>query len=946
MKFLGWVLRITIAAIGFSIFLLQSQYAKKSILEFIVNQPLKDSALKVETNGIRGLFPFQFSVASLELKEGKDRLANLSHVSAIWSVPALMRGEIRFELAKEGALAGNLTYVIGQHALFVNLKGKGVPLGKKGALLAVDIELPSLDLLHGRITANLHDGVDTAILSVKLEETPDANIHLKDILLTGKKIKGTGHGVIYPKQDMWEGEGDLSIDDLAPYDVWVPKHLAGSAILTFQNTFKNHMNLNLQLGNFHYGEFNAQSLKSIVNIKQNGHFKGSIQANDVVVNKIPLTTLFVTGDFEEGQGIFDVKGSGNHNISFRTQGNFELPTPQFPQTKVTFNQAELIHPVHQFKLTQPAKLVWGGEDIQTSKIGIATQGGMVTIQDLRLSDQLSGDILVDRLPMTLLRIIDPAWVASGYLSGKGKLKGTREKPDAELSLEGTSLQWGEPVKANKRLPNRFTGIDLRSTFALLGGFLTWQVKCMSGRLFTLSSQGTLSADPWIPTAESSIEASLKGQGDMGIVSLFMPNGDLIKGQLSLDLSAKGRIKAPLIQGHISLTKGLYENAVFGTYIKNIKLQGTASGDLLTLSHITGQDNSKGHVSGQGVVKFASLLNPDVDLKLKLNEMIVVQNDEISGKASGGLRLHGSFMGEEQSKARISGDIVIRPLEIRLDEHSEKIVTILLLEKKKNGFYQTTKERLDQNFLQKGGSFLPLDIKLSSPSQMYLRGFGLDSQWKGNVRVLGTIMDPQLVGEITLVRGKFDLLGKPLKLTEGRVIYTQEPKNDPLIDIVGSREIAEVTAMMRVEGHVSNPKITFSSVPSLPQEEILARLLFGKGLESMSVTQSLLLANALSAFKGKNNLNFTDKIRSAFGLDVLEFKERKSMDGDDFQSSSQSVSVGKQITDKVYLSVDQSVSGDSGTSATVQFEVTPSLKIEADVGGDKNTGVGFAWVKKY
>ena len=154
MKFLGWVLRITIAAIGFSIFLLQSQYAKKSILEFIVNQPLKDSALKVETNGIRGLFPFQFSVASLELKEGKDRLANLSHVSAIWSVPALMRGEIRFELAKEGALAGNLTYVIGQHALFVNLKGKGVPLGKKGALLAVDIELPSLELVHGRRTAN------------------------------------------------------------------------------------------------------------------------------------------------------------------------------------------------------------------------------------------------------------------------------------------------------------------------------------------------------------------------------------------------------------------------------------------------------------------------------------------------------------------------------------------------------------------------------------------------------------------------------------------------------------------------------------------------------------------------------------------------------------------------------------------------------------------------
>jgi autotransporter translocation and assembly factor TamB len=115
---------------------------------------------------------------------------------------------------------------------------------------------------------------------------------------------------------------------------------------------------------------------------------------------------------------------------------------------------------------------------------------------------------------------------------------------------------------------------------------------------------------------------------------------------------------------------------------------------------------------------------------------------------------------------------------------------------------------------------------------------------------------------------------------------------------------------------------------------------------MSVTQSLLLANALSAFKGKNNLNFTDKIRSAFGLDVLEFKERKAPDGDDFTSASQLVSVGKQISDKVYLSVDQSVSGDGGTTATVQLDMTPSLKIEADVGGDKNTALGFSWVKKY
>ena len=946
MKFLGWFLRIAMAAIGIALFLLQSQYAKKSILEFIVNQPLKDSILTIETDGIRGLFPFQFSVASLEMKEGQERRAHLSNVSVVWSVPALMNREVRVELAKEGALAGNLTYVIGKHALFVTLKGKGLPLGKKGALLSVDIDLPSLDLLKGHITASLHDGVEPAILTLELEETRDANLKIKDILLVGKGIKGKGHGFVYFKQGAWEGEASLSIDDLVPYDVWLHNGLAGFATLKCQKTLKSQVDLDLQLDDFHYGELDVKSLKALVNIEGNTHFKGSMQAQDVVLNNIPLTTLSAMGSLDEGQGTFDFKGAGKYNISLQAQGTFDLPTLEAPKTKVTFNRADLTHPMHQFTLNQPATLVWSDGDIQASKVWIATRGGMITVQDLVVGHYLSGDILVDRLPLTLLRIIDPGWIASGHLSGKGKLRGTREKPDAELSLEGKSLQWGEPVKLHKGLSSRFMGIDLSSTLALSQGFLSWQVKCVSGHLLTLTTQGKLSTDRWFPTIESSLEASLKGQGDMGMISLFIPYGDLIKGQVSLDLSAKGSITAPLVQGHVSLTKGLYENADFGTYIKNINLQGTASGDVLTLSHITGQDNSKGHVSGRGAVKFTSLLNPDVDLQLKLDQMIVVQNDEIAGKASGTLKLHGSLTGDDQTKARITGDVVIRPLEIRLDERPEKIVTIRLLEKKKNGSYQTPGEYLDQELRQKGPSFLPLDIKLSSPGQVYLRGFGLDAQWKGDVRVLGTITDPQLVGEVTLVRGKFDLLSKPLKLTEGRITYTHEPKNDPLLAIVGSREIGEITAIMHIEGHASNPKITFSSAPSLPQEEILARLLFGKGLESMSVTQSLLLANALSAFKGKNNLNFTDKIRSAFGLDVLEFKERKAPDGDDFASTSQQVSVGKQISDKVYLSVDQSMSGDGGTMATIQLDVTPSLKIEADVGGDKNTALGFAWVKKY
>jgi translocation and assembly module TamB len=952
MRFWGWIFRIVIVALGISLFLLQSQFAKKSLLEFIVNQPFKNSILKVEATGIRGLFPFHFTVASLELKEGNHHIAALSNILAVWSVPSLMNQEIKVHVEKGQELAGEITYIIGKHALFSNMKGEGLHITNKGTLQSITIDLPTLNLLKGQIIATLHDGQDPATLTMHLEELDQDRLRIQETILSGKGIEGKGYGIVYPRYGMWEGEADITIAALASYSRWFQKELAGSAIIQCHKPLKREVNLNIHLQEFLYGNFKAKTLAIDAAIAAKDHIKVIAQGEEALLNTIPLVKLSAAGNLDKREVTFNFIGTGQDNISFHAQGTVDLPTfPKF-QTQINITQAELAHPMHQFSLKQPTTLVWDTQNIQAPKLWIKTGEGILTIQDLVVGNELSGILSIDRLPLTLLRVMNPQWIASGYLSGKGKLKGTMDNPNMELFLEGKSLQWGEPVKLPKGIrqktsSNKFLGIDLSSTFALSQGFLTWDAKLTNGRLLVLTSQGKLSAEKWYPTVESSLDAMLKGQGDMSFISLFMPHGDLIQGQASVELRGIGTLKNPLIKGHVSVVNGLYENAIFGTLIKNIKIQGNASGDVLTLSTITGKDNSKGGVKGQGSLKFTSLLNPHIDIRLLLDQLIVVQNDEISAKAKGPLKLQGTLWGDEKAKAKITGDITIDPIELRLDEHEEKIVTIKFLEKKADGSYQAqAAEHKQQNDLQKGPSFLPLDILLSSPKQIYLQGYGFNSQWKGKMRAIGTITDPQLVGEITLVQGKFELLSKPLKLTEGRITYSQDPKNDPVLSIVGTRDIGEITAIMRIEGHASDPKISFSSNSGASQEEVLSQLLFARSIEGISVTQSLLLANALNAFKGKNNLNFTDKLRSAFGIDVLEFKERKSGSEDEFQSPTQQVSVGKQISDKVYFSIDQSVSGDGGTSATVQFDVTSSLKIEADIGGDKNTGVGFAWVKKY
>lgn len=947
MKLWRWIFRIVLVTLGICLFVLQSQQAKKTILEFIVNQPFKNSSFKLEVEGVRGLFPFQFEVTTLELKNKEEHVASLSNVSAVWSVPDLLSQTIKVNIVVAHKLVGDIIYKIDKHAFFSSLQGEGLPLWHKSLLKSVTVDLPELTLIKGNVSAVLEDGQDSLSLTMKIEEPDLDSLKFRDITLTGKEIAGKGESIIYPKQDKWEGTGSISIANLEAYDHWVEMGLQGSAHLTFKKSFQGQGNFEGHLAQFHYGEFEAKSLELKAHFDEIDRWKLTLQGRELLLNNIPFSNLLAKGSLEHGQGDFDVVAKGLQNISFHTQGVVDLSTDEVSLTEITLKRAELTHPLHQFFLKQPTTILWGENDIRASKVSISTGSGFLVIDDFTIDeDKLSGELHIDRLPLTILRVINPDWIATGSLTGKGSLRGTLEKPDAELILEGKSLEWGEPLQALKGEKNQFGRIDVSSIFKLSQGFLSWDVKLGKGSGFTLSSIGKVSVEQWYPTATSSFEGILKGQADMRILSTVMRNGDLIQGRASLDLIAKGTVEKPTIDGRISVVNGVYENASFGTLIRNISIDGKATRDIITIPTIRGQDNAAGNVSGRCTIKLTSILNPEIDLHLKLAKFIILQNDELSGKASGDLKIQGLLSTSEFSNLKITGDIIIQPLEIRLEDYSEKIVTIKLLEKRKNGTYQAPPDSHHQTEHHHNSSFLPLDIRLTSPGEIFVRGYGLDSQWKGEMRAVGSIMDPHIVGEINLVRGRFDLLGKPLKLEEGKIIYSPDPKNDPLLSVVGTREISEITAKMRVEGHASNPKITFSSTPALSQEEVLARLLFGGGLDSISGTQGLLLANALSSLKGKNNLNFTNKIRSAFGLDVLEFKERKPVEGEDFKSASQLVSVGKQLSDKVYLSLDQSVSGDGETTATVQFDVTPTFKIEADVGGNKNTGVGFAWVKKY
>lgn len=232
------------------------------------------------------------------------------------------------------------------------------------------------------------------------------------------------------------------------------------------------------------------------------------------------------------------------------------------------------------------------------------------------------------------------------------------------------------------------------------------------------------------------------------------------------------------------------------------------------------------------------------------------------------------------------------------------------------------------------SDLRLDLTISAPNRLFIRGRGLDAELGGEVRLLGTLANLQPSGAFELIRGRLEILGKRLELDEA--LLQLEGGLVPFLRILASTESDDITASVLIEGPADDPKVSFTSSPDLPEEEVLAQLLFGQGLLNLSALQALELANAVASLSGRGGEGLVSKLRQGFGLDNLDIKTTASGESE--------VAAGKYIGKNAYTEVTV---GQDGTSRIeLNLDLTKSITLRGRASADGTTGVGVFLEKDY
>ncbi len=210
-----------------------------------------------------------------------------------------------------------------------------------------------------------------------------------------------------------------------------------------------------------------------------------------------------------------------------------------------------------------------------------------------------------------------------------------------------------------------------------------------------------------------------------------------------------------------------------------------------------------------------------------------------------------------------------------------------------------------------------------------------------MKINGPANAPKVAGVLSPVRGRFFLMGKSFRLESGAIRFTGSDDIDPLLDLTAEYKAASLTALVRVTGTASRPKISLTSRPPLPESEIASQVLFGTNSGNLTTAQSLQLASAIATYSGTGGgIGILDATRRALGVDVINFAESEQ------NPDKTRVSVGKYIRDGVYLEIEGGGEKDSQASTTIEVEILPNVRFE---GGTTETGankVGVKWKWDY
>ena len=397
----------------------------------------------------------------------------------------------------------------------------------------------------------------------------------------------------------------------------------------------------------------------------------------------------------------------------------------------------------------------------------------------------------------------------------------------------------------------------------------------------------------------------------------------VRGPVALAVDAAGHLADPRLAGTVAAHNARIENLTLGTVVDNVAIDGRFTESRLDIASFTGTIGKDGKVGGSGRIDLAAERGFPLDVTATVDNAQAISRDDLRATATGTLKFHS-----DGSTGRISGALDIVRARYRLGRATANAdVPVLAVDERNAEILGRTAPKVAKPTLWS------LEVALTARDNVAVEGLGLTSFWRGALTVTGRATAPEFSGRVQLVRGDYDFSGKRFSLTRGDVRFAGGFPPDPVIDIVAENTSSGFTAGLSLSGTARHPDIRFTSVPALPEDEVLSRVLFGSSITTLSAPEAIQLAGALASLRTNGRgvgaaLDPFGAVRKGLKIDRL-----RALPADTLTGRKTTIAAGKYIGRRLYIELATDAQGYSATSIEIALSRTFSiLSTVATLGG--------------
>jgi translocation and assembly module TamB len=416
------------------------------------------------------------------------------------------------------------------------------------------------------------------------------------------------------------------------------------------------------------------------------------------------------------------------------------------------------------------------------------------------------------------------------------------------------------------------------------------------------------------------------------------------GSLGLNLQVTGTLQQPQLYGSLQLDNGALQLRPTGELYRDIQARVRFAGDRIVIEQLH-VGSRTGPMQLTGYIEYTGLSLQRINLVIQAQEFTAIHTPAIQTVISADIAVRGSLQ-----ELVATGNMTVPRGRVLLDELPwGGLQEVEPWELTVPGVYgpgpeavAATDEKAASTALgaELSLAFLRVDIAIEVPQNFWVQAPRTAVELSGDLRVTKELNETfALNGSIDTVRGYASYYGKKFEIEEGHVIFTGSEDINPHLAITVTHTVADYVISIHLEGTIKEPVISFSSTPELSETDIISLLVIGKTTDRLTSSEQGALASQLQQLAGGLvAARLEEAIAEQLGIEIIEITPGETL-------GTGMISAGRYVTQKLFVSIGQQFAGD-GFKISLEYSITPLLKLELSSGGTEGTAVDFLWRRDY